>query len=111
MAETTRKIKNVRRHPWTPDEIVTVELEEVDHWDDGEHAYNVYLDGEKIGGIKSGMHQSSRHLFGNVAHFYKSRRKWFIEGRYSYSIAYESQAEAIRSLVRDHEYAERWGER
>lgn len=104
----TRKNKNVRIYSWDPASTVSVELEEVEHWNTsgGDRRFEVYHDGVKIGIIESGMHQASRHLFGNVAHFYKSRRKWFAKptgGGYGgmYSIDYESQSAAIRSLLQD----------
>lgn len=106
------KIKTIRQYSWDPSITVTVRLEEVDHWNDEERAFEVYdLKGTLLGQIESGLHQSSRPLYGNVAHFYKRRRKWFAKAAgarsgYMYYFDYESQAEAIRALIRDHKNKE-----
>lgn len=102
----TRKIKNLRRYSYDPTSTVTVELEEHEHWNSqsGDRLFKVYAqDGTYIGEIESGEGQRSRHLFGNVAHFYKRRTYWYDAPAGSsgnrYGIKNESQAEAIRSLL------------
>lgn len=105
------KDKKVRLYSWDANSTVTVQLEETEHWNaaGGDRKFKVYQDGELLGEIESGSGQKSRHLFGNVAHFYKERTFWhsksaFVKDSYSYRLKHESQADAIRDLIRDRNY-------
>lgn len=114
MADTKRKSKTLRRYSYTPEPTIAVELEPVEHWNQarGDRKFKVYYAGVLLGTIESGEGQRSRHLFGNVAHFYKTRTFWYAEeytepgaSHYgnTYSIKFDSQAEAIRSLIGNYE--------
>lgn len=95
------KRKTIQRFSYSS-EKVTVLLEQVEHYNEaqGDRKFKVYDEhGTYLGTIESGMHRASRHLFGNVAHFYKERRKWFPNGLYWNDC--ESQAEAIRQVISD----------
>lgn len=56
-----------------------------------------------LGAVEQIEHESSRPLYGNVAHFYKARMKWFPENEYWNE--HESMAAAIRTLAADAERA------
>lgn len=53
--------------------------------------------GQYLGSVEQHYHQTSRHLFGNVSSFGKSRAKWFPSGQ-GWS-DHESIAAAIRTIV------------
>lgn len=55
--------------------------------------------GQYLGAVEQYEHSSSRHLFGNVAHYYEARMKWFPQDRTQ--VEHESMADAIRTLVND----------
>lgn len=116
----TRKTKTIRLYGWDPKSAITVEVEAIDHWNtnSGDRAFKVYhqrdTDTEPVllGEIESGEGQTSRHLFGNVASFGKPRTFWysksaFLKHGYTYRTKHESQADAIRELIRDRNYVER----
>lgn len=108
-----RKQKKVRLYAWDPESAVTVQLEETEHWSEGDRKFEVYAeDGTHLGSIESGSGQKSRPLFGNVAHFYKVRTFWYSKTAFGepgnmYRFKHESQADAIRDLIRDRNYHER----
>ena len=104
----TERKKTIRRMPWTVDELVTVTLREGEALHPEHRRFYVIAEsGEELGCIESFTSQSERPVAGfgrNIVHRGKPRTFWASGGKgraVNYRNRYESQAEAIRGLLRD----------
>ncbi len=98
---STAKRKAIRRYPWDATDLVTVHLDRID-----QTMYEVYLDGTHLGGIASKQASIDR-VVRMIRHPGKTRAFWHVvlDGQECYWQRFESQAEAIRFLLEEHEAA------
>ncbi len=104
---STAKRKAIRRYPWDATDLVDVHLDRIDRGD--EALYEVYLeDGTHLGGIESKQASIDR-VVRMIRHPGKTRTFWHVvlDGQELYRQRLESQAEAIRFLLEEHEAARR----